>query len=559
MARRAPGLLALALLAGCNLLNRPPTADLAADPTSGPAPLAVVFSVSATDPDGDALACTLDFGDGSPTLATCRGQVKHEYRAPGAYTATLRVGDGHGNEVGRTRSIQVSAAPEERPPAANDDAYATDEDTPLRVPAKIGVLANDTDPNGDPLAVTDRTDPAHGTLTLDPEGSFVYTPSADYSGLDAFTYAVSDGRGGSARARVTLTVRPVQDPPTAALTADRTLGTAPLTVRFTRNATDPDGDALACTLDFGDQSDPAPGCGGTVAHTYANAGEYTAVLTVADGHGHKAEDRVLVEVQAPPPAGGGFRIRLVYVEEPADPEVKQAFENAAARWAEAIVGDLPDVTASIPAGACGNDTAFNGPVDDLVIFVKVGAIDGPGGILGQAGPCYLRGGSYLPYAGTMAFDAADLDGMKQNGTLTGVILHEMGHVLGIGTLWDAFGYLSHDASSCQNSTHVEYTGTQGVTEWHALGGGGAVPVENTGGAGTKCGHWREATFGDELMTGWVSPGDRTPMSRVTVASLEDLGYRVDYAAADPYRLPTGTRPQGAGIELKEILIRPRLP
>ena len=79
-----------------------------------------------------------------------------------------------------------------------------------------GVLGNDVDPDGDPLTATLVSGPAHGTLTFNPDGSFVYTPDADYSGPDSFTYTVSDGDQTSAPATVTLTVNPVDDPPTAA-------------------------------------------------------------------------------------------------------------------------------------------------------------------------------------------------------------------------------------------------------------------------------------------------------------------------------------------------------
>ena len=108
--------------------------------------------------------------------------------------------------------------PVEDPPTAGNDGvggtFATSEDGPLTVPAP-GVLGNDVDPDGDPLTATLATGPAHGTLTFNPDGSFVYTPDADYSGPDSFTYTVSDGDQTSTPATVTLTVNPVNDPPTA--------------------------------------------------------------------------------------------------------------------------------------------------------------------------------------------------------------------------------------------------------------------------------------------------------------------------------------------------------
>jgi Bacterial Ig domain len=92
------------------------------------------------------------------------------------------------------------------PPSAADDAYSTNEDTVLTVAAP-GVLANDSDPDGDPLTATLATEPANGTVTLNADGSFGYTPALDFASADSFTYWATDGRGAiSAPATVTITV-----------------------------------------------------------------------------------------------------------------------------------------------------------------------------------------------------------------------------------------------------------------------------------------------------------------------------------------------------------------
>jgi len=205
---------------------------------------------------------------------------------------------------------------------------------------------------------------------------------------------------------------------------------------------------------------------------------------------------------------------------------KNAFKSAANRWSKVIVGDLPDVV-------------VNGQViDDVLIEASGVAIDGPGGILGQAGPTHLRPASagaaaFIPAKGRMQFDTADLANMQANGTLNDVITHEMGHVLGIGTIWTNKGLLA--GASGNNPT---FTGTNAKKEYGTLKGTGpaAVPVENTGGPGTKNSHWRETVFRNELMTGFVA-SPPNPMSRLTVASLKDLGYKVDLAKAEVYMLP----------------------
>jgi hypothetical protein len=206
---------------------------------------------------------------------------------------------------------------------------------------------------------------------------------------------------------------------------------------------------------------------------------------------------------------------------------KAAFTGAADRWTRIIVGDLPSVLVDGEV------------IDDVVIRAQGVAIDGPGRILGQAGPTHLRPGTagaaaFLTAKGIMSFDTADLAKMQSDGTLNDVITHEMGHVLGIGTLWQRKGLLRRPGTS--NPT---FTGDGAKDEYRVLRGDGRrrrVPVENTGGPGTADGHWRESVFRNELMSGFIAqPGN--PLSRMTAASLGDLGYQVDLAAGEPYVLP----------------------
>ncbi len=100
------------------------------------------------------------------------------------------------------------------PPLAADDTYSTDEDTPLTIAAAAGVLSNDGDRNGDSLAASVQSDVSQGTLDLQLDGSFVYTPAADVNGQDYFSYRVSDGVL-SDTALVTITIEAVNDAPVA--------------------------------------------------------------------------------------------------------------------------------------------------------------------------------------------------------------------------------------------------------------------------------------------------------------------------------------------------------
>lgn len=204
---------------------------------------------------------------------------------------------------------------------------------------------------------------------------------------------------------------------------------------------------------------------------------------------------------------------------------KNAFKAAADRWTTLIVGDLPSIK-------------VNGEIiDDLVIEAQGRNIDGPGNTLGQAGPTHVRppnagAFAFLPVKGIMAFDTADLDSMEQRGTLGDVITHEMGHVLGIGTIWESKNLL-HGAGT-NNPT---FRGARAMEEYGRLRNTAPmpVPVENTGGPGTADGHWRETIFRNELMSGFISqPGN--PLSRVTAASLEDMGYVVNMDVTEPFVL-----------------------
>ncbi len=204
---------------------------------------------------------------------------------------------------------------------------------------------------------------------------------------------------------------------------------------------------------------------------------------------------------------------------------RSVFALAAARWAEVIIGDLPSATVG------------GRVIDDVLITAKGEVMDGPRGTLGSAGPTRIRLPSNLPITGEMTFDTADLADMEQDGSLIDVILHEMGHVLGVGTLWTRNNLLSGSGTD-----DPEFIGASAMAEYATLlseMAPRAVPVANTGtlGDGTREGHWREKTFDHELMTGFVEQGEM-PLSRMTIASFRDLGYEVNMAVADPYQLPT---------------------
>jgi hypothetical protein len=97
---------------------------------------------------------------------------------------------------------------------------------------------------------------------------------------------------------------------------------------------------------------------------------------------------------------------------------------------------------------------------------------------------------------------------------------------GIGTLWESLGVTGPDSENCP------YRGPKAIAEFQAISGCSEVPTENDFGPGTSCSHWDEECMGTELMTGFANATNR--LSRITIASLEDLGYDVNYTNADSY-------------------------
>jgi hypothetical protein len=164
----------------------------------------------------------------------------------------------------------------------------------------------------------------------------------------------------------------------------------------------------------------------------------------------------------------------------------------------------------------------------------------------------------------MRFDSADVANLEAGGTFDEVILHEMGHVLGIGSLWQVpnfFNLINYAPTTlpCRNTptftTQPTFTGASARLEFNVLGGVGNPPIENGFTAGTKCVHWDENFFNNELMTGFLDSGSN-PLSRMTVGSLRDLGYQVNKNPANAYSIPSCSpnclRTEPSGVDIANI-------
>ena len=153
-------------------------------------------------------------GDGTWTLAD---NTIAPALADGTYDVAVTATDAATN-VGTDITVNELTIDTNIAPVANDDVYTVAENGTLATVAGINdVLQNDTDANFDPLIVntTPVSGPSDGTLVLNADGTFTYTPDLNFNGSDSFVYEISDGRGGLAQATVTITVTPVNNAPSA--------------------------------------------------------------------------------------------------------------------------------------------------------------------------------------------------------------------------------------------------------------------------------------------------------------------------------------------------------
>jgi VCBS repeat-containing protein len=221
--------------------------------------------------------------------------------APGVRTITSTVtGQTSSGEISDSVDLEVTTYVDA--PIARDDAFSVDEDETLTVDAP-GVLANDLGPDGSSLVVALDTDVSNGTLVLNEDGSFEYTPDPDFFGEDSFTYTLSDGTD-SDTATVTITVNPVNDAPVALesnLTVDQGLS-----VSGTLNATDVDNELVDLIFEL--ETAPVNGVVDIDENgdfTYTHDGSLTSsdsfTFLVRDPDGLTSSAVVTITVILPPP------------------------------------------------------------------------------------------------------------------------------------------------------------------------------------------------------------------------------------------------------------------
>jgi VCBS repeat-containing protein len=335
-----------------------------------------------TDADGDALTTQLVANVAHGSLAlNANGSFIYMPAAgySGPDTFSYRANDGAATSNTATVTINVSVA--NRPPVAANDSYSTAQDTQLTVAPGNGVLGNDTDTDGDPLTAQLVTDVAHGTLALNANGSFVYTPTAGYSGSDTFTYRASDGTGTSNTATVTIAVSVGNRPPVAAADTYTTAQGAALTVPppqgVLANDTDPDAGATLSASLAGAVSNGTLVLNPNGSFTYTPApnfnGAATFSYTASDGTLTSAPAVVTITVTpvngAPsftssPPTTASIGTPYTYTMTATDPDGGPLTFAAPT---------LPTWLAFVPpATISGTPTAANAGVHNVIVTVSDG-------------------------------------------------------------------------------------------------------------------------------------------------------------------------------------------
>ena len=310
---------------------------------------------------------------------------------------------------------------------------------------------------------------------------------------------------------------------------------------------DPDGDSLSYTAVSSDAGVVAARVEGGVLELQPLAeGSAWVAVAAEDPGGLRASLSVPVTVaRAPDPEG--YQIDLIFWEGTTEAErfteaEKASLRRAAARWEEVVTGDLPDVPVDVEY--CLDPGRIVGTIDDVVINVSIsdaGRINS----IGQAGRCAIRE-SGLALMGVLWLNrnyyGPDAPEAGPN-SMYQVALHEMGHVLGIGSnKWGDM--LREKTRDVPLDTH--FPGPLAVEAFNEAGGrpytGGKVPVDN-GVSVSPNHHWRYDVLRGELM----GPRGGSALSAITVQALADLGHAVDASRADPYELPAADAAPAADV------------
>ncbi len=295
--------------------NSPPYTPHNPSPTNGQnkIPVNVTLSWTGGDPNYDTVTYDVYFGLAIPLDKKTSNQSSTVY-SPGVLTFDTpyywRIVAWDTHDATSSSPTWTFTTRGTHPPVATPDSYDTSEDTLLSVAAP-GVLANDNDSDGDPLRAVKVSTPLHGTLTMNSNGSFTYTPHANFYGTDIFTYKAYDGYNYSAVVNVSITIHPVNDAPVFGTPTPRNGSTgSSLSLVWSIPITDVEGDLITWTIQCsnGQSNNSADETNGTKTLslsglTYSKI--YTIWVNATDTAGSNLHTRRWYTIRPMSPGGGG--------------------------------------------------------------------------------------------------------------------------------------------------------------------------------------------------------------------------------------------------------------
>ncbi len=566
-----------------------------------------ILSVTATDPDGNTgtLGGTvvtvvtpgqgpvpvLPIADRSVAVGQARTiSVAHHFQDPDGGSLTFAASSSNpdiatasssGSEITLTgvaegrAAVTVTATDPDNLSVAQQ--FSVTVEPPDRAPVTVGAIGRLTiqaggvdvfdaapyfsDPEGDTLTYTAGTsDP--GIATASATGSIVIVRGVS-AGSTTVSVTATDPGGLSATQSADIEVSaPPRGPETVGrIPYDSLEAGDELDVDVAPYFTHPDGLALSYTAGTSNSSLAAVAMSGSNLRVKGQ-GQGMAQITViaSDPVGRTATQHFVLTIWR---IDTGFEIQLGFASSVSG-TLESAMRTAGATW-EAILKatEFPDLDQeqfrTLSTFVCPiygvNFVVDVDYVDDLALLVAETSIDGTSGtVVAATRLCLIRSPSGTPVLGVIVFDNADIDAVARTGDLGELALHEIAHVLGVGTTSSWYALLE-DPSENVDTADTHFPGSGAVSAFNSAGGtsytGGKVPVENGG----DDGHWRQSVMDGEFMTPFNTRGQSDVLSAITIQALADMGYTVNAGLAEAYTLPSpdiaaDIVPAGPAIDLR---------
>jgi VCBS repeat-containing protein len=371
-------------------VNQPPVANDDAATTNEEAPVLIDVLANDTGRDGAINPPTVGFTrlplHGNVRADAITGAITYKpvanFFGPDSFGYKVRDNNGL---LSNEAIVSITVNHVNHAPVGVNDHYATTEEATLEIAAAGSVLANDTDADGEHLTAVLLSQPAYGALSLHSDGTFSYTPAAEFFGIDSFRYEASDGISTSAAATVSLTILPVNHVPVIAPLADRAIDQGS---RFTGSGSfrdpDPD-DSWTATVNYGDGTGDQPlmlaGKDFALDHVYLKGKQYDATVKVTDASGASGSATFKVTVRnlaATVNAGTDKAINegdlVTILGSFTDPGLLDT-HTATINWGDGTATEALPVT---EAGGAGTVVASHTYADDNVYIATVTVTDDEG-------------------------------------------------------------------------------------------------------------------------------------------------------------------------------------